>query len=118
MKDLQLKDGDLVIRQNDISLVYGRDEVAQSILNALGTNREEFELEPDMGIEFFNILGKGKTEEDIQAEIFEGLSQEERIETVDDILVTFDSVNRKVDIRFSVTTVEGDIINGEVDYNA
>ncbi|MCA0980246.1 DUF2634 domain-containing protein [Exiguobacterium aestuarii] len=118
MKDLKLKDGDLVIWENDVSLVDGKEEVAQSLLNAVGTNIGEFQLEPDMGIEFFNILGKGVTKEDIQAEVFAGLSQEERVETVDEISVSIDSLERKTSIDFTVTTVEGDIIESEVDYSA
>ena len=117
MKDLKFTDGDLVIQGNDFIMVDGIDEIGQCIESTLGTNLGEFVLEPEHGIEYLNMLGKGVTEEDIQAEVFAGLSQEERIETVTVIIVTRDEQNRKASARFSAIAESGETIESEVDLN-
>lgn len=117
MKDLRFKDGDLVLTKDDFSMVSGIDEVGQCIESTLGTNLGEFVLEPDLGIEYLNMLGKGVTDEDIQAEVFAGLSQEERIDTVEEIVVTRDNVTRKTSVRFSASVDTGETIESEVELN-
>lgn len=117
MKDLRFKDGDLVIQENDFALGTGIDEIGQCIESTLGTNEGEFILEPDLGIEYLNMVGKGVAEEDIQAEIFGGLSQEERIETVTEIVVVMDKVARKTAVHFSAVADSGETIESEVDLN-
>lgn len=117
MKDLKFTDGDLVIQVNDFIMVDGIDEIGQCVESTLGTNLGEFALEPELGIEYLNMLGKGVTDEDIQAEVFAGLSQEERVDTVEEIVVTRDNVTRKTSVRFSASVDTGETIESEVELN-
>ncbi|QBL97925.1 hypothetical protein EauM23_00032 [Exiguobacterium phage vB_EauM-23] len=117
MKDLKFKNGDLILSGNDFQMVEGIDDVGQSVESTLGTNLGEFELEPELGIVYLNMVGKGIAEEDIQAEIFAGLSQEERIESVSEIEVDRDNTNRNTTVRFSAVTDTGETIESEVDLN-
>jgi len=117
-RDLLIKNGDLVWKDGDFVIAENKQEIAQCIETALGTNLGEFELEPDTGIEYFNMLGKGVTDEDIQAEIFNGLNQEERVDTVSDITVERNPVTRKAIVSFSVTTDENEVIESEVTVDA
>lgn len=117
MKDFRFKGGDLVIEDNDLVLAHDLDEIAQSIESTLGTNLGEFVLEPGLGITYMNMLGKDVTEEDVQAEIFAGLDQEERIVQVNDIMVDFDTSTRKAKARFSATAETGEVIESEVNLN-
>ncbi len=118
MRDFKIVNGDISFWKNDIAVADGKQEVAQCIGTALGTNLGEFELEPETGIEFFSILGKGITEEDVQSEIFGGIVQEERVETVDTIDVVIDAVGRAVDVHFTVTTTDQDVVESEADFIA
>jgi len=113
-RDLLISDGDLVWKDGDFVIAENKQEIAQCIETALGTNLGEFKLELDTGIEYFNMLGKGVTDEDIQAEIYNGLNQEERVDTVSDITVERDPVSRTAIISFSVTTNENEVIESEV----
>lgn len=117
MKDLRFKDGDLVLSGNDFVMADGITEIGQCVESTLGTNQGEFILEPELGINYLNMVGKGVTDEDIQAEVFAGVSQEERIETVVDITVERDNVTRKTNVRFSALTESGETIESEVNLN-
>lgn len=117
MKDLRFKNGDLVLSENDFLMVDGIDEIGQCIESTLGTNLGEFVLEPGLGIEYLNMLGKGVTDEDIQAEVFAGLAQEERIDTVTEITVVRDNITRRTSVGFSAVAQDGETIESEVELN-
>lgn len=117
-RDLLIHQGDLAWKDGDFVIAEDKQEIAQCIETALGTNLGEFKLEPEIGIEYFNMLGKGVTDEDIQAEIYNGLSQEERVDTVSEIVITRDSLTRKANVFFSVTTDENEVIESEVTVDA
>ena len=58
MTGFKLKDGDLVITNNEIELVEGDELTVQTIQSVLSTNKGEWIFDTDEGIEFDNILGK------------------------------------------------------------
>lgn len=61
MKGFKLKDGDIEIVENKISMVSGNDLLRQTTETVLGTNKGEWVLNPDEGIKFSTILGKKPT---------------------------------------------------------
>lgn len=60
MKGFALKDNDILIMNNEIQLVDGSDLLAQTVQTVLNTNKGEWFLNEDEGINFWNILGKHK----------------------------------------------------------
>lgn len=57
MKGFALKDGDLLIENGDIQIVTGAELIRQTAEMVLGTNKGEFPLNIDEGIDFSNIFG-------------------------------------------------------------
>jgi hypothetical protein len=50
--------GDIVIKNNKIQMIEGDEVTKQKIETVLGTNKGEWVLNPDEGINFRNITGK------------------------------------------------------------
>lgn len=94
-------------------MVSGPEEIAQSCRMAMGTNKGEWFLDLDFGIDFSRITGKGVAEEDVRDELTEGMFQEPRIQTVDNVEVVFDRANRTFTATIAATGVNGDIITVE-----
>lgn len=114
MQSLKLDDtGDLIFLSGELQLISGPDEIAQCCALAVGTNKGEWILDPDMGIDFKRITGKGVTEEEIRDELVAGVLQEPRIQTVDTVTITFDRAHRTATADFMATAVNGDVIKIE-----
>ncbi|MFE0394759.1 DUF2634 domain-containing protein [Paenibacillus lactis] len=114
MQSLLLTNGDLVFDGDELVMVDGPDEQAQCIRITLGTNKNEWFLDPDLGISFERFLGKNLSQEEMIEELREGLHQLEFIDTVDDITITQDTRSRKQLITFTATTMDGEVIDQEV----
>jgi phage baseplate assembly protein W len=107
LKDLKLIDGDLAFENGDFQVVEDKEEIQQCIGIVLGTNKGECFWNPELGIRFLNLVEK-PTDEKIRNEILDGLSQEDRIDTLEDIQITRDTKKRKLIISFT-----SDLTNGE-----
>lgn len=75
MKGLKLKNGDLVITNNRVEMVEDNELTRQTIESVLNTNKGEWVLSPDEGIDFHNIIGKNIPDELRENEIQQGLAQ-------------------------------------------
>lgn len=114
MQSLKLDDtGDLVILDGELQLVTGPEEIAQCCKLALGTAKGEWFLDPEIGIDFTRITGKGVTADEVRSEITDGILQEPRVQEVEDVQVSFDPVNRTVTANITAVAVNGDVITIE-----
>ena len=52
------KNGDVVIEKNQIQMVENNELLRQTVQCILNTNKGEWPLNEDEGINFYNILGK------------------------------------------------------------
>lgn len=85
MKSLALDErGDLLIQNNVFQMVDGKELIRQKVQEIINTNKGEWFFDWEQGIDFSNILGKGVTEEEVRAEIEDGLKQ------VDDAFIVTD----------------------------
>ncbi|PAE96784.1 DUF2634 domain-containing protein [Shouchella clausii] len=114
MKTLKLKDGDLCFENNEMQMVEGDKELAQSVAMILQTRKGEFQLEPEHGMERENLLGKAFDEELLRYDVVEAIAQEERISALEDMAVIDDlkSRQRKISLVLKkedqeVLTIEG-----------
>lgn len=58
MIGLKISNGDLVITNNEIELVEGKELKSQTIQSVLSTNKGEWLFDTEEGIDFQNILGE------------------------------------------------------------
>lgn len=111
MKTLALLNGDLLFENADFKLDDDEKEVAQCIGISLGTNLKEWFLNEAAGLDFKRVLEKS-TKDEARAEIMRVLSQEERILDINSVEII--DANRIRTIVFSVTLIDGTILNEEV----
>lgn len=108
-------DGDVLIENNEITMVYADELIRQTVETVLGTNKGEWSLNIEEGITFSNILGK-QQEEIIKNEIYQGLLQVDDTFEMTDFSCVFDKTKRKLTISFSATNSAGTTIGTTVDY--
>jgi phage baseplate assembly protein W len=113
LKDLKLIDGDLAFENGDFQVIEDKDEIQQCVGIVLGTNKGECFFNPELGIRFFNLVEK-PTDEKIRNEILDGLSQEDRVDTLEDVQITRDKVKRKLNISFIANLTNGETIESVV----
>ncbi|MBD8026415.1 DUF2634 domain-containing protein [Ureibacillus sp. Re31] len=113
MIDLALKDGDLIVVDDDFTTIDGPESSAQGLEISLGTNLKEWFLDEEFGLDFNRILGKS-TDEEARAEILRALAQDEEIDTIDSLEIISNYQDRKRKISFTVTLVDGNAISREV----
>lgn len=108
------ENGDLLIENNEISIVTGDSLLQQKVTNVLQTNLKEWFFDWDQGIDFSNLLGKGVGEELARYEIARGLEQVDSTFTITDFSYHADAVARKATIAFKAETESGKEVGGEV----
>ena len=112
-KDLEIDDnGDLVIdpTTHDLAIVTGTDEIVQRIKATLDIYYGEMEnLDPDVGADYSNLLGKNYDVElaiaDMTSAITAGVPE---ITSVDDMSIDIDRQTRKATVSFTVSYSEDD----------
>lgn len=83
MKTFKMIDDDLVFDDTgNLVMIDGYEEVRQSIERILTTNKNEWFLNIDFGLDYSSIRGKGKTKEEIELALREAIYQDNRITDV------------------------------------
>lgn len=110
MKTFKIINGDLVFDgQNNLVMVEGKEEIAQSIERILTTNIGEWFLNLKHGLDYQEIQGKGRDIEGIKLAITEAILQEERVSEVERIDLSLDK-DRHLKINVTVRLQEGDTL--------
>jgi hypothetical protein len=92
--------GDIVIVNGSIALVENIDLKAQTLRTVMGTNKGEWFLNDEEGIDFSYMLGKGITEDMQLAQCKDACNQVDESLTVVDFRRTLDKTTRKAEIYF------------------
>ena len=108
MKGFALKNGDVLIEQNRIQMVNGNELLRQTVESVLQTNKREWFLNWQEGINFYNLLGKRKSDEIIENEILQGLLQVDNTFIIEDFKITQNG--RDMNINFTATNGNGEKI--------
>lgn len=109
MESLKLEaDGDI-----SFEMVSGVEELAQCCRILLGTNKGEWFLNPDSGIDYSLFTGKEVNETRLHDELTAGLLQEERIGSVDDVSFHIDLKQRTMTADFTATGTDGTAVSLE-----
>lgn len=105
------KNNDLLISNNQMQMINGNDLTKQTVKTVIGTNKGEWCLNENEGINFKNILGKSVSDEDvIKNEIEQGLSQVDSSFVLTSFSSEFDSNARKLYIAFKAKNSENEVI--------
>lgn len=109
MRDILLNDaGDVVIAKNDVQLVSGNELTRQKVKLVLSTNKGEWLLNKNEGINFKVMLGKKYNEDEIMDTIRDGLRQ------IDDTFVIenydIQTIGRKLIVEFNAVNADGEEI--------
>lgn len=108
--------GDVIIEKNKIKLVDGTELIRQTVQTVLGTNKNEWFLNIDEGIDFNNLLGKKKDDEIIRNEIIQGLQQVDGSFVLETFTCDFDRKHRKLTINFKAKNSDGKTVSGSSVY--
>lgn len=116
MITFKIRNGDLVFDgQNNLVMVEGRDEEAQSIERILTTNVNEWFLNIFHGLDYSQIQGKGKDKEGIRLALTEAIHQDNRVKNIEYINTDIDRLNRSLKVNCEIEMESGEILEfGEV----
>ena len=114
MKSLLLsEDGDLIIERGDFVEVEGVDEIVQRFRFILRTNKGEWFLNPDEGIDFKVFWQKLPDEEEIRLALEDAVSQVPEIDRIENIRIDFDRRNRVLTVSFVAVLTTGEEVELE-----
>lgn len=110
MKDFKIDNhGDLVMAKNDLQFVQDKDLTAQKCRLVLSTNKGEWLLNRDEGINFGAILVKNPNRDEIIDTVRDGLRQ---IDSTFEITeYTFEVIKRHLILTFKAKNDSGEEIN-------
>lgn len=108
MKTFKIQNGDLVFDgQNNLAMVEGREEEGQAIERALTTNKGEWFLNLDHGLEYAEIQGKGRDKEGIRLAVTEAIHQDDRVEDIEGIDIDINRAARRLEVKCKVKIITG-----------
>lgn len=108
--------GDVIIKNNEIQMVYGNELVRQKVSSVLGTNKREWFFDWDLGIDFSVLLGKGVNGELVKYEIEKGLHQVDESFEISEFSTSVDKTQRKLTVTFKAKASNGAEVGGEYEY--
>lgn len=114
MKGFALDDnGDVIIENNEISIVVGESLLQQKVTTVLRTKLKEWFFDWEQGIDFDNLLGKNTNEELAKYEIERGLLQVDSSFAITEFVYEVDRATRTAKITFKAQTENGEEVGGE-----
>lgn len=106
--------GDVLIENNEISIVTGDSLLQQKVWTVLRTNLQEWFFDWEQGIDFENLLGKGTSEELVRYEVEQGLHQVDSTFVITEFSYEEDKKGRKATVYFKAQTESGEEVGGEI----
>ena len=105
--------GDVLIENNEISIVVGDSLLQQRVWTVLRTNLGEWFFDWEQGVDFGNLLSKATNEELVRYEIERGLAQVDSTFVISEFIYTEDKRARKAKVTFKAQTQSGEEVGGE-----
>ena len=107
------ENGDVLIENNEISIVVGASLTQQKVETVHRTNLREWFFDWEQGIDRGNLLGKNTNEELARYEIERGLLQVDSTFTITDFTYEVDKATRKAKITFHAQNENGEEVGGD-----
>ena len=109
--------GDLLIENNEISIVVGESLTQQKVWSVLQTNLKEWFFDWEQGVDFNNLLGKNTNEELVRYEIERGLAQVDETFVITEFKYEVDKASRKAKVYFRAKNESGENVGGEYSWD-
>lgn len=114
MKTFELdENGDVIIENNNVKIVEGREELIQQIKLIFRSKQGEWFFNEEYGLNYDNLFQKKVNLDLIRDEIKNGLSQCSAILSIDYINIEFNKNERKLKISFGATNTSNESIKSE-----
>lgn len=107
------ENGDVLIENNEISIVVGDSILQQKVWTVLRTNLGEWFFDWNQGVDFGNLLSKGTNEELVRYEIERGLAQVDSSFVITEFAYEADMNRRQAKAKFKAQTSSGEEVGGE-----
>lgn len=114
MRTLQMIDGDLVLVQGTFVTIDEDEELRQSTAEGLRTALGEWFLDEEFGLDREPITGKGFDQNESTDAIIECVTQDPRIERVENITFTFDRPARVLRVDMQLVKTDETTLEVEV----
>lgn len=99
---------DIEMRNGDIQLIDGKDEIIQTFSTLFKTAKNEWFLNTDLGFDYSLILGvKWIDEEELIEGINDVINQMEEIDEIISINIDHDRENRRAYVTIDLSTIDG-----------
>ena len=109
--------GDVLIENGKISMTSGTDLTAQTLQTVAGTNKGEWFLNEDEGIDFDSVIGKGITEDMQRAEMSDACKQVDENLRLTEFHRELDKKTRAATLYFTAVNQSGEEIRVERGYS-
>lgn len=109
--------GDVLIENNQISMVNGDSLLQQLVWTVLRTNLGEWFFDWDLGVDFDNLVGKNTNEELVRYEIEKGLKQVDSTFVITEFSYEEDRISRKAYVDFKAQTDNGNEVGGVITWD-
>lgn len=109
--------GDVLIESGKISMTSGTDLTAQTLQTVAGTNKGEWFLNEDEGIDFDSVIGKGITEDMQRAEMSDACKQVDENLQLTEFHRELDKKTRAATLYFTAVNQSGETISVERGYS-
>ena len=106
------QNGDVLIANNEISIVTGDELLRQMVWTVLRTNLGEWFFDWDQGVDFNNLLGKETNEELVRYELERGLAQVDSTFVITEFSYDMDKASRKASVTFKAQNDDGEEVGG------
>lgn len=103
--------------QNNIVMVGEDEEILQCVERILTTNLGEWFLNPGMGLDRYEILGKKYNPEYTSDLLYAAILQETRISSIENIQYEFNRQGRALKVYVALIKASGERLEGEFDVN-
>ena len=108
MRDILLDNtGDVIINNNDVQLVSGKELTRQKVKLVLSTNKGEWLLNENEGINFKVMLVKKHNEDEVMDTIRDGLRQIDETFVIEEYNI-IQTINRKLIVEFKAVNEDGE----------
>ena len=115
MFSLKTVNNDLVFDgQNKLIMIRDNDEIAQSCERTLTTNKKEWFLNKDFGLDYNLLHQKTINEDYLRIGIIEALTIDKRVKTILDLTIVADDEKRTALISFKIIKNDGTTVESEV----
>ena len=110
------KNGDVVIENGKIAMINGNELLRQTVQCVIATNKGEWFLNKEEGINYRAILKKNPELDNVRDEIFAALLQVDETFVMQDF--SREVVGRNLKVKFSAVNGDGEEIGGEAEYGS